>query len=954
MDLVTGAFRPALEGAFREAVGRLRRADPLAPLAVVAPSRRLADRLKELALEALSGGFAGIRFLNLFTFARAIYDEAVPADWTLRLDPAVPERLVRAILRLHFRDERYLSRAALRPRVLLGVLHELKAAAVPPDRALQALLEEELGLEDAGKLSELLSLYKRFDEELRRRRLHERSDVVRLAAEHAPRSAWLGSLRHVLYYGFTDLDQNQIDLFRQVVRRVPATVFFPHADRPAYAFARPFLQEVVDPLASSRTALASPAPTPRLTQVACSGAADEIWAAAKEILRLSDAGVPYARIGVVARTLDAYTDLVDVAFREHRIPWTSSAMRRLDRDPRAKAARLLFTVEGFDRARVLDLLRSPFFRRDGGDPDLWDQASRLLGVGRGEEEWRRRLGKAAGKDWVHESGRRAGGRRFVLPRDEVDRFWSCVKRLLEAPAPPEKSWKAYAEWALDRLDRFLEPDARIRGAVASLADLEGFALEEPLEALLEALRRVAEPAGGPAGVQVLDAMAARGLSFDALIVLGLNEKVFPRFILPDAFLSEGVRQRLVHRLGCRIASRMDAHGEELLLFELLLGAAPEVVLVHQRSDERGRLQVPSPLLPPGKPVQVPRRPSLRLAQAPFALLTPREASLRTGRGVELAQAVGRDASPLVAAREALREIERRGPPGAFDGVVDTREYWPRLASFGVSPTALERLAECPFRFFAGRMLDLEELGEPEEEEALSALEIGQLYHDVLEQFHRHGDLERRMEEGFRDFERTRSIRYPVLWEVEKARARTALKAFVDADDCSVFKPADFEAELKAALPVGAGGVKSVVFRGFVDRLDRAADGAFRVVDYKKSRRKYPWIMETGVFAKGRYLQPPLYFLLAERTLKGAVPERSKFSYYFVEAVAEGEDWEMELPGELMGERVDEFLEKLSALLATIAAGAFPIRPGTPCATCEFRTMCRRGHLPTRLRAEAAP
>jgi hypothetical protein len=364
--------------------------------------------------------------------------------------------------------------------------------------------------------------------------------------------------------------------------------------------------------------------------------------------------------------------------------------------------------------------------------------------------------------------------------------------------------------------------------------------------------------------------------------------------------------------------------------------------------------VPSPLLPPGKPLQVPRRPSLRLAQAPFGLLTPREASLRTGRGVELAQAVGLDPAPLVAAREALAEIERRGPPGAFDGVVDTSSYWPKLASFGVSPTALERLAECPFRFFAGRLLDLEELEEPEEEDSLSALEIGQLYHAVLEQFHRRGDLERRMEEAFRDFETARSIRYPVLWEVEKERARKALRAFVDADDCSVFRPEGFELELKAELPVGAGAVKATVFRGFVDRLDRAADGAFRVVDYKKSRRKYPWIMKTGVFEKGRYLQPPLYFLLAERTLRSAVPERSKFAYYFIEAVAEGEDWEMELPGELMGERVDDFLGKLKALLETIARGAFPIRPGAHCATCEFRTLCRRNHLPTRLRAEEAP
>ena len=46
MDLITGPFRPALESAFRETFSALRRADPLSPLAVVAPSKRLSDRLK--------------------------------------------------------------------------------------------------------------------------------------------------------------------------------------------------------------------------------------------------------------------------------------------------------------------------------------------------------------------------------------------------------------------------------------------------------------------------------------------------------------------------------------------------------------------------------------------------------------------------------------------------------------------------------------------------------------------------------------------------------------------------------------------------------------------------------------------------------------------------------------------------------------------------------------------
>jgi ATP-dependent helicase/nuclease subunit B len=949
MDLVTGAFHPGLEGAFAETFARLRREDPLAPLAVVASSRRLSDRLKEVALEAVPEGFAAVRFFNLFSFARTIHEEAPPSGFRVILDDLFPSRLLAAILRRHFADGLYLSRAALSARSLVGALHELKAAAVRPEHALEMLAFKDLGLEDAPKLAEILSLYKRYSDELRRRRIHVRADVIRTAAELAPRSGWLGSLRHVLYYGFYDLDQNQLDLLREVRRRVPVTVFFPHVDSPAYGFGREFLKTIIAPMAGSVRELPAPPPPSRPSILSASGAADEVWAAAKEVLRFADRGIPWDRIGVVARTLDPYADLVETVFRENRIPWVSSARRRLGHDPRVKAARLLFSLEDFDRAHVLDLLRSPFFRPPGGDRELWDQASRLMGIGHGEGEWRRRLGGAAGKDYVYRRGGRVEGKTFMLPREEVDLFWGAVRGLLEANRPPESGWKDFSDWALERYRRFLEPDPRVEREIGSLASLEGLAMEEPLALLLDRLSGLSEPAGGEGGVQVLDAMAARGLPFRALVVLGMNERVFPRYILEDPFLRDAVRSRLEHRLGCRMARKLEGYEEERMLFALLMGSAEEIVLCTQRSDEKGRLQIPSAFLP-GPARAVPRRPAERLKAAPFDLLTPREASLRTGQGEALGRAMGWDVEMLVEAGAFLRQVESRGPLTPYDGRVDAGAYWQAAASRGLSPTGLERLAECPFRYFASRMLGLEELEEPEAEESLHPIEIGEIYHDILERFHRSGgkDLGKEIRAGFRRFEETRSIRYPVLWEVERARFEKVLRAFVDADDLSVFKPAEFEVPLEMELALEVGGRRAVAFRGFADRLDLGPGGSFRVVDYKKGRGKYRSAMETGIFKKG-YLQPPLYTLMAAGKVKGADLARSKFVYYFLEEVLEESKWELALEGAFW-ERRREFEDHLRRLLETIPRGEFAIRPGDGCGTCEFRTMCRRSHRPTVLRA----
>ncbi|HLY10857.1 MAG TPA: PD-(D/E)XK nuclease family protein, partial [Planctomycetota bacterium] len=376
-----------------------------------------------------------------------------------------------------------------------------------------------------------------------------------------------------------------------------------------------------------------------------------------------------------------------------------------------------------------------------------------------------------------------------------------------------------------------------------------------------------------------------------------------------------------------------------------------IVYVYQRSDDHGRLQIPSIFLKESDDESIARRPSQRLEQADFDLLTPREAALRTGHGESLGRAIGWNVEPLVAAKTFIREIEKRDGLTPYDGLVDTRSYWPSVAGFGLSPTALERLAACPFKFFAHSMLDLEDLDEPEGESMLSPVEIGEIYHAVLETFYRDGDLARRLAEGFEDFEKSRSIRYPVLWEVEKERIEKVLRAIVDADDTSTFKPSKFEVELKAELPIEAGGRKTVTFRGYADRLDVAAGGAFRVVDYKRSGKKYKGKMETGVFKDGRFLQPPLYFLLAQKILNAPTVD-SRFSYYFLDEILEDEPWEKVLTGE-MWERKPEFLAHLKRYLDRIVRGEFIIRDGKDCTYCEFRTLCRRNHWPTRVRAEEA-
>src|SRR4029077_15923784 len=112
----------------------------------------------------------------------------------------------------------------------------------------------------------------------------------------------------------------------------------------------------------------------------------------------------------------------------------------------------------------------------------------------------------------------------------------------------------------------------------------------------------------------------------ALFVLGMNEKLFPRYVREDPFLRDRQRAVLESTLGYKIDEKVPGHGEELLfLAPLSRSAANRLYLLYQRADESGRVMAPSGFIamamrdPPflGKPdVTVPRRVTARISEQP--------------------------------------------------------------------------------------------------------------------------------------------------------------------------------------------------------------------------------------------------------------------------------------------------------------------------------------------------
>src|SRR5262249_47490823 len=150
--------------------------------------------------------------------------------------------------------------------------------------------------------------------------------------------------------------------------------------------------------------------------------------------------------------------------------------------------------------------------------------------------------------------------------------------------------------------------------------------------------RVALSNDNSAGVQVMDVMTARGLAFDAVFLVGLNEKLFPRLIREDPFLSDAARSGLAQALGCRLGRKMDGYQEERLLFDLAVQSARKHLhLSCQRSDEEGKALVVSLYLhdflkQSGLELKrLSRTWSEKIREVPFSTLTPKELSIAMHR-----------------------------------------------------------------------------------------------------------------------------------------------------------------------------------------------------------------------------------------------------------------------------------------------------------------------------------
>src|SRR5437773_3457523 len=520
LSVVTAPFHPNLETALVSEVRSLKQENPLAPLAMIVPSKQLARRVKWLLAVEQGLALLDVHVLTFHRLAETLIEEG-REDQPAQVNGFFREELLRYLVDRGvpgadaFRDRRGMQGLWTG---LWATVQDLKEARVDPTSVVQALDEGRLRSEDPTRLAALVRLYGAVLEVDRALRLAGPDDLAALAMERVGDSAFLKRMTRICYYGFYDLTQGQLDFFKAVGGAYPATLFFPlRPASSAYRFAQRFFETYIQglairvgggpaesapptPTSSSLADEMAPAVRGTCRIVSAIGVEDEVAAAAKEILRLiEDSRCDPLEIGVVARTLDPYLPTLRRIFDDNRIPFACPVGEPLIHEPLVKTIIrfLRLPVEAFPRASVIEVLTSPAFRvaelcpADANlRPDLWDWATRRLGIVRGNPEdgslgdWLR-LERAAKTGLAVPVDDDAEQPRPAIAAEQVALLFDLIARLHRALSalPGTAGWDAYTEEFRQLLPEYFHLPAWETGASDTHADRVQTAIKSCLESV---------------------------------------------------------------------------------------------------------------------------------------------------------------------------------------------------------------------------------------------------------------------------------------------------------------------------------------------------------------------------------------------------------------------------------------------------------------------------------------
>ena len=437
------------------------------------------------------------------------------------------------------------------------------------------------------------------------------------------------------------------------------------------------------------------------------------------------------------------------------------------------------------------------------------------------------------------------------------------------------------------------------------------------------------------GVYLLDATAAVYGAFDDVFVAGLVESDWPTKSARNIFYPGGML------IGLGWPHERDRLRSARASFRDLLGLSRARVWLSTFTLEDDAVVTVSPVLEDLEEVTL-KRLVVPVA-SDFVGIDRTELSRTGGSGVPIDPALRDRWCALRHARAGWRANER------FHGAVGARP----ARTYAIS--ALERYLECPFKYFARDVLQLEEDEDRNDECTFTQQQRGLFLHEVFEAFFRawqaagqSGITLANLDQALEQFS---GVAEQMLGRLA-TRDRTVARAWLLGSAASPgLAERVFVSEIEASTEVverlieyriagrfefGDGAKRRMVeLRGIVDRIDLHADRSFRVIDYKASRPPQP----------SRALQLPVYARCAEEQLRAARGGEWRASEAMYVAFGSPRTM-LPVPGRDINEAIKTGEARVCRASAGIETGKYPPRPADlfQCTFCAYPTVCRKDYV----------
>ncbi len=467
--------------------------------------------------------------------------------------------------------------------------------------------------------------------------------------------------------------------------------------------------------------------------------------------------------------------------------------------------------------------------------------------------------------------------------------------------------------------------------------VRGFLAEVAAQEIPADTTREAEVRGR--GVRLLTAHRAKGLEWPLVVIAGVQEGLWPAPGQGAAILepSELVSDGLVGRPDAR-----EAVADERRLFHVACSRASRRLIVTAVQGSDGEANQPSRFLSELGVEPAEFQPSARPLTLPALVAQLRRRAADPGCSAALREAAAARLARLAALTDSHgRALAPQARPSLWWGVLDATGRPPTpTGPLRISPSMLTGMLTCPRQHYLTRQVK----ADPPRNAATS---LGSVIHVLAEHARNSGlgfdELTAKLDEVWGE------LPFATAWlsVAERDQAEAALTRFLNWSDANAgTEVLGVEVDFDVEVDVAGDQVRLV---GTVDRLERAADGRLRVVDFKTGKRP------PTAGATASHEQLGVYQLAIEAggferlAGPGAASAGGCLVYLRVPGGSDLDDYPKEFHQAALSEQPhlanDDaehpswVHERLSRAVKLIRAGRYPATPGPGCTWCPFAASC---------------